>query len=615
MAARRVWRVSSSGPESATTCSATTVAGAGATACSESAREGLGGLEPLGRSARERRGDHRVEGGRAVGHERRRRGDGRLHHPAHLVELVVAAEQALRGERLPEDDARGEHVASPVDCLSVDLLGRHVRALALDDAGPRAREAARGLGDAKVDDATDSVDPDDDVLRADVTMDDPERLAPEIDRLVGFVQAGQGVGDDARDDGGVELLAALRGRAEQRRERDRLDVFHDEHDLVVGPHDVDDGHDVRVPDARREARLVEQHGRELTVFRQLPVHTFDHDEPLEPRRAAVHGDPHGRRPTRRELDEELVVPDALPGGERRAHLALSKATGRPTRAWTHASRVVDHGGSRAPSPRPRGDRMFESAELGHKVAKAAYDRRVPALRYALLEAQLKGARQGRVPRRVRARGRRRERPGRGRQSAARMDGPAARARSRERRARRRRARPAPDVALLARAPSEGKDVAVLRWVVRPAHRRSRGRADRQRGVRAPARRGLAVRAHAGRRGRPGRQALAPPHEEGPGAPLREAGEESRDGVARHQRRLEGASPLRPRACRHRAGAPRDEQRRGPVDGRRRHRRTLSQPDRRRRAARRDERARQERPEGRLLCARPRNQRRPSTGAT
>jgi AMP-polyphosphate phosphotransferase len=33
--------------------------------------------------------------------------------------------------------------------------------------------------------------------------------------------------------------------------------------------------------------------------------------------------------------------------------------------------------------------MFESAELGHKVAKAAYDRRVPPLRYALLEAQLK----------------------------------------------------------------------------------------------------------------------------------------------------------------------------------------------------------------------------------
>src|ERR1019366_7686452 len=33
--------------------------------------------------------------------------------------------------------------------------------------------------------------------------------------------------------------------------------------------------------------------------------------------------------------------------------------------------------------------MFESAELGHKVAKRLYDRRLSALRYALLEAQLK----------------------------------------------------------------------------------------------------------------------------------------------------------------------------------------------------------------------------------
>ena len=41
--------------------------------------------------------------------------------------------------------------------------------------------------------------------------------------------------------------------------------------------------------------------------------------------------------------------------------------------------------------------MFESAELGHKVAKRSYDRRLPALRYALLEAQLKVAAKGDFP--------------------------------------------------------------------------------------------------------------------------------------------------------------------------------------------------------------------------
>ena len=32
--------------------------------------------------------------------------------------------------------------------------------------------------------------------------------------------------------------------------------------------------------------------------------------------------------------------------------------------------------------------MFESAELGHKVKKSVYEKEVPALRAALLEAQL-----------------------------------------------------------------------------------------------------------------------------------------------------------------------------------------------------------------------------------
>ncbi|HEX3769880.1 MAG TPA: polyphosphate:AMP phosphotransferase [Polyangiaceae bacterium] len=41
--------------------------------------------------------------------------------------------------------------------------------------------------------------------------------------------------------------------------------------------------------------------------------------------------------------------------------------------------------------------MFESAELGHKVAKASYDRRVPALRVSLLEAQLKVLEKGEFP--------------------------------------------------------------------------------------------------------------------------------------------------------------------------------------------------------------------------
>lgn len=41
--------------------------------------------------------------------------------------------------------------------------------------------------------------------------------------------------------------------------------------------------------------------------------------------------------------------------------------------------------------------MFESAELGHKIDKATYDKEVPLLREALLEAQLDLAQSSKFP--------------------------------------------------------------------------------------------------------------------------------------------------------------------------------------------------------------------------
>ena len=41
--------------------------------------------------------------------------------------------------------------------------------------------------------------------------------------------------------------------------------------------------------------------------------------------------------------------------------------------------------------------MFESAELGHAIDKETFDREVPALREALLEAQFELKQQGRFP--------------------------------------------------------------------------------------------------------------------------------------------------------------------------------------------------------------------------
>ena len=51
-------------------------------------------------------------------------------------EIAVSSEQALSGEQLVQHDSHAEDVAAPVDLAAVDLLGREVAELALEDARP-----------------------------------------------------------------------------------------------------------------------------------------------------------------------------------------------------------------------------------------------------------------------------------------------------------------------------------------------------------------------------------------------------------------------------------------------------------------------------------------------
>src|SRR6185312_9501811 len=81
---------------------------------------------------------------------------------------------------LPEHDAQREDIAAAVERLAADLLGREIRRLALDHARARGFAVVVGLGDAEVDDLDVTVEADEDVLRADVAMDDVERRARHL---------------------------------------------------------------------------------------------------------------------------------------------------------------------------------------------------------------------------------------------------------------------------------------------------------------------------------------------------------------------------------------------------------------------------------------------------
>ena len=88
------------------------------------------------------------------------------------------------------------------------LLGRHVRDLALDDAGGGLLALALRLGDAEVGQLDLALLADEDVVRADVAVDDAQRLA--VARLgVRVGERAADLGDDVeRQRGGQTMPAA-----------------------------------------------------------------------------------------------------------------------------------------------------------------------------------------------------------------------------------------------------------------------------------------------------------------------------------------------------------------------------------------------------------------------
>ena len=72
--------------------------------------------------------------------------------------------------------------------MAQQLLGRHVAGAPLEHAGLGLERRVARLGDAEVDDLGVAVEGDEDVVRADVAMDEAERAAVEAAELVRIVE-------------------------------------------------------------------------------------------------------------------------------------------------------------------------------------------------------------------------------------------------------------------------------------------------------------------------------------------------------------------------------------------------------------------------------------------
>ena len=142
-------------------------------------------------------------------------------------------------------------------------------------------------------------------------MDDAERLAVFVARLVRRMQTMQRLRDDGGREGDGHSLAG--GLRELREMRDgvALDVLHDDEQLVFLGDDVERGHDVRMADRRSEPSLVEQHGDEIGIPCVVIVQSLDRNGAREAGSAEQPPDMHRRHAPRGDAVVHYVAADEL----------------------------------------------------------------------------------------------------------------------------------------------------------------------------------------------------------------------------------------------------------------------------------------------------------------
>ena len=144
------------------------------------------------------------------------------------------------------------------------------------------RPFARGFRDAEVDELRLPLERNEDVLRADVAMDEADLAALLIALVVRVVEAlAQLHRDEARLRDGhrlVDLTAAVEHRAQIA----AVDVL--ERDVVsaVDDAEIEDLRDVRVVQLDGQLRLVDEHANELFVLGDIREDALHRDEPFKP---------------------------------------------------------------------------------------------------------------------------------------------------------------------------------------------------------------------------------------------------------------------------------------------------------------------------------------------
>ena len=123
------------------------------------------------------------------------------------------------------------------------------------------------------------------------------------------VQAEEHAVEDRRHDLRRDQLLVRATGAKEPRQRLAVHVLHDEEQPLVGLHHVDHGNDVRMTNARDDARFVHEHRDELLVLEEVLVEALHRHRSPEANRPEQPPEMDRRHPARRELVEQRIPAD------------------------------------------------------------------------------------------------------------------------------------------------------------------------------------------------------------------------------------------------------------------------------------------------------------------
>ena len=207
-------------------------------------------------------------------------GDAIVHHPLHGLAIRVASKETTSHQHFPEHHTKRPDVGTSIERLPKELLRRHVGELAFDLARLGLLKSIACLRDTEVEHLGDAVVEHEEVLRRDVAMDDAERFAVVIAKLMRRVKTAAGLGHDATGEL-PRKPSALACTTNDGRDRLAMQVLHHEVASVVVFAEVDDAADIWMLHTRGDARLIEEHADEARILSQMRMHDLDGDPALK----------------------------------------------------------------------------------------------------------------------------------------------------------------------------------------------------------------------------------------------------------------------------------------------------------------------------------------------